>query len=782
MAIKWKKLNNIRILAYALGVSMAISGVIKLLGAGAPYGTWDISFLELADGDFQNSASFARYISCRLEDFLYMACGDYVGGYGNFVYQDTVYPGYQEAGTLEYFAGAEENEAVYEGGISDRQTQNVEENGLSKTEKVKSAQNYHNNIKDDKNLLYRISYQGKELYSNMDENEWEGGLDKLPSGYNFALQFDGEKAKVLKGGREVDIYGDGIYHEENDWKIPGYTNLPVKEKWKEAEIILFAAKEPLLYTANIYREDGWASNNETYALFQEFLSARKQFMEGIAYGVAGMVLLFFYLIQKKEKREAGKFIANYTRRIWFEWKALLFLFVTVGCCVIWFGQNEELGFYAQDMAAELGLGGISYKTYVFSMAEWLFSRMQGNIAFALSVFWAWHIFICDLRYNKGSYKNGWIGKTAALLEVKSLQMPFARRLVKRTYVCFYLTLALCLLLFALFLWTLLFGCPIQYVDSSGWIDTAGGNIWITLPLFAGTALAVALLLAECRYLKKCKQMAADLDLLSERISGIRQGSYTPSAFEEDSDIRKMAEDLDEISLGLETAVEERIRSERMKVELIANVSHDIKTPLTSLISYIQLLKQEEGLAEHIVDYIRILDEKSDRLKNMVQDVFTVSQAAGGQLEVNMEKLDLGKLLYQTLADMDEVIEKSPVTIKTEIPNDPVMVQADGQRMYRVFQNIIGNAVKYSLAGSRVYLTLKEEGEFAAACVKNTSSHELLHGLDFTERFFRGDKSRTDGGSGLGLSIAKSFTEACGGEFCLETNADLFVVTVRVRKG
>ena len=256
MATKWKKLNKIRILAYALGVSMAISGVIKLLGAGAPYGTWDISFLELVDGDFQNSASFARYISCRLEDFLYMACGDYVGGYGNFVYQDTVYSGYQETGMLEYFAEAEENEAVYEGGISDRQTQNVEENGLSKTEKEKIAKNYHNNIKDDKNLLYCISYQGKELYSNMDENEWEGGLDKLPSGYNFALQFDGEKAKVLKGGREVDIYGDGIYHEENDWKIPGYTNLPVKEKWKEAEIILFAAKEPLLYTANIYWEDG----------------------------------------------------------------------------------------------------------------------------------------------------------------------------------------------------------------------------------------------------------------------------------------------------------------------------------------------------------------------------------------------------------------------------------------------------------------------------------------------------------------------------------------------
>lgn len=219
----------------------------------------------------------------------------------------------------------------------------------------------------------------------------------------------------------------------------------------------------------------------------------------------------------------------------------------------------------------------------------------------------------------------------------------------------------------------------------------------------------------------------------------------------------------------------------MKVELIANVSHDIKTPLTSIISYIQLLKQEEGLPAHVKDYVQILDEKSERLKNMVQDVFAVSKAASGQLTVELEELDLGKLLYQTLADMDEEIQKSAVTVRADIPKGPVLVRADGQRMYRVFQNLIGNAVKYSLEGSRAYVTLKEEGEFAAASVKNTSSQELSGDVEFAERFVRGDRSRSDGGSGLGLSIAKSFTEACGGEFHLETIADLFVVTVSFRQ-
>lgn len=246
---------------------------------------------------------------------------------------------------------------------------------------------------------------------------------------------------------------------------------------------------------------------------------------------------------------------------------------------------------------------------------------------------------------------------------------------------------------------------------------------------------------------------------------------------QDNDLQHMAEELEDIRQGLENAVEERIHSERMKVELVANVSHDIKTPLTSIISYIKLLKQEEGLPDYVTDYIRILDEKSERLKNMVQDVFAVSKAASGQLTVEYKELDLGKLLYQTLADMEELIKKSPVTVKAEIPKKPVMVCSDGQRMYRVFLNLIGNAVKYSLEGSRVYVALKEEGGFAVASVTNTSSQELDRSVDFAERFIRGDESRTDGGSGLGLSIAKSFTEACGGTFELEIIADLFVVRV-----
>ena len=164
----------------------------------------------------------------------------------------------------------------------------------------------------------------------------------------------------------------------------------------------------------------------------------------------------------------------------------------------------------------------------------------------------------------------------------------------------------------------------------------------------------------------------------------------------------------------------------------------------------------------------------------MQDVFEVSKAAADQLPVHLERLDMGKLLRQTLADMDGAIQRSALAFRVELPEEPVMITADGKRLYRVFQNLIDNALRYALEGSRVYLSLKTAEGLAEASVRNTSRSELPEGVDFTARFVRGDASRTDGGSGLGLSIASSFVEACGGEFRVETVADLFTAIVTFR--
>lgn len=259
---------------------------------------------------------------------------------------------------------------------------------------------------------------------------------------------------------------------------------------------------------------------------------------------------------------------------------------------------------------------------------------------------------------------------------------------------------------------------------------------------------------------------------------MKAGADTPPlTFRAESALAPAAEDLNSIQSGISHAVEDQVRAERMKIELITNVSHDIKTPLTSIINYIGLLRQERDLPEHVQDYIEILAGKADRLKKMVQDIFEVSKASTGNIELHPEPLILQKLIQQTLADMEESVAAAHLALRLDLPQDPVYVLTDGNRMYRVFQNLIRNALQYSLEGSRVFIQLTVQDGTALTQIKNTSRFALDNMPDVTERFVRGDESRSTDGSGLGLSIAKSFTEACGGSFSISTDADLFSACV-----
>jgi len=234
---------------------------------------------------------------------------------------------------------------------------------------------------------------------------------------------------------------------------------------------------------------------------------------------------------------------------------------------------------------------------------------------------------------------------------------------------------------------------------------------------------------------------------------------------------------EKINKGFDESMQEQMKSERMKVDLITNVSHDLKTPLTSIISYVDLLSNEE-LPESARDYVSILADKSERLKNIVSDLFDLAKSTSGNLPLNMETIDLKRLIEQTLGDMEDEIEKSQIRIKTSLTDQPVYIYSDGKKLYRVFQNILGNAIKYSLQGTRVFIDMQMDDRSIWVIVKNTASYDM----DFTseeilQRFNRGDDSRTSEGSGLGLSIAESFTKACGGEFEIEIDGDQFKVSL-----
>jgi signal transduction histidine kinase len=246
--------------------------------------------------------------------------------------------------------------------------------------------------------------------------------------------------------------------------------------------------------------------------------------------------------------------------------------------------------------------------------------------------------------------------------------------------------------------------------------------------------------------------------------------------------RELAEAVNNIGAGMSEAVAERIRNERMKADLITNVSHDIKTPLTSIVNYVDLLKRENLENENARNYIRILDEKSQRLKQLTEDLVEASKISSGNIRLDMQRIDFVELLYQIGGEFNERFEQRELTIVTKLPHAPVMVYADGRQMYRAIENLYTNAAKYALEKTRVYVELTTADAKAVFTIRNISKNPLSGtladgGNELTERFVRGESSRTTEGSGLGLSIAKNLTQLMGGTFAIQAEDDLFIVTI-----
>lgn len=246
-------------------------------------------------------------------------------------------------------------------------------------------------------------------------------------------------------------------------------------------------------------------------------------------------------------------------------------------------------------------------------------------------------------------------------------------------------------------------------------------------------------------------------------------------------LRELAHDINNIKDGLKKSVENEMKSENMKTELITNVSHDLKTPLTSIINYIDLLKRENIEPENARDYVNILDKKSQRLKVLIEDLFEASKAASGAMELNISRIDIGQLLKQALGENDERFKDNRLEVKLNIPDDKIFINGDGKRLYRVFENLISNIVKYSLSNTRVYIDMFKENDEVTIVMKNISAYELSFDTnEITNRFKRGDASRSTEGSGLGLAIAKSIVELHNGSFKIEADGDLFKSIIKLK--
>lgn len=239
----------------------------------------------------------------------------------------------------------------------------------------------------------------------------------------------------------------------------------------------------------------------------------------------------------------------------------------------------------------------------------------------------------------------------------------------------------------------------------------------------------------------------------------------------------VGEELARIQSGLKKAVEEEVKSERMKTELVTNVSHDLKTPLTAIITYIDLLKQEKN-EEKQQEYIEVLERKSLRLKVLIEDLFEISKASSRNVTMNFMKVDIVGLLKQVGLEYDGKIKEANLDFKWRLPEEKLILWLDSQKTYRIFENLIVNITKYAMPHTRVYVEMKQMNDKVHIMMKNVSAAELnFNTEEITDRFVRGDVSRNTEGSGLGLAIAKSFTELQGGDLKVSTDADLFKVEI-----
>ena len=287
----------------------------------------------------------------------------------------------------------------------------------------------------------------------------------------------------------------------------------------------------------------------------------------------------------------------------------------------------------------------------------------------------------------------------------------------------------------------------------------------------------------CIYLFRitCKKFDY-VDYISKEVESIKEGSIDYKLEIRGNDqIARLANNINNMSEGLGKAVDNAIRSEKMKTELITNVSHDLKTPLTSIINYVDMLRSEDIDDDTRKAYLSILDKKSKRLKILVDEIFEAAKLSSGEIEFHIEKTDIKELLIQSVVELDDKIQESRLDFIIDAPDEPIFTMADGKRTFRAFENLITNITKYSAPNTRVYIDLFVENDTIFIIFKNISNYRLnLSPDEFLERFRRGDSSRNTEGSGIGLSITQSIVNTQNGTMDLNIDGDLFKVILQFK--
>lgn len=300
------------------------------------------------------------------------------------------------------------------------------------------------------------------------------------------------------------------------------------------------------------------------------------------------------------------------------------------------------------------------------------------------------------------------------------------------------------------------------------------RIYLIFTCFVSLVCAIIIMLISKKLLSK---VSNDYQVLLQSANHLAQGEFNDKINQDLGLFNSLKDELNCINDGFKDAVSKEVASQKMKTELISNVSHDLKTPLTSIISYIDLLKNEDLSKEQQDEYIDILDRNTKRLKTLIEDLFEVSKVNSGNIQLNPIDLDIHALLQQVLFEYQEQFEQHHLNLKNDFENKKIICHLDSEKTYRILENVCQNICKYALEHTRVYLQIIETNQQVILVFKNISAHEISNPDDLTERFVQGDTSRKSEGSGLGLAICKSFVEVQGGTFEVNVDGDLFKTTI-----
>ncbi len=571
------------------------------------------------------------------------------------------------------------------------------------------------------NLRYYASNTetGREIKNMARLTLSDSGMPVLPEGYRYFWYYDGQKVWVVENGQPLDIRRLDSGYQSIVPRLSGFPESPSTR-------IVVAVRDTL--QANPYSYSSYYGEKRFLSIMGWVYAAM---------GALGLIFTAYAIIRRRDKREFDQILASWSGRLWLEVKILFSLLAFIM------------------MLFPLNLSAINGSLNWSYVPEAVLTITALGGAFLLGCWW-FYLMLLDLRINRrGFWAHNLINSLIQWYQRYESKYAWQKAMIKRAYM---LVAAEAVMAFMAVFFLLL----------------AGGG---------GAAFLIALLIAAAgvyliyRYLQHYSQTINDWGKLTDHIEQMKNGDMAARLeLEPTADMYRTASHLNSIQEGMTMAVAEKMKSERMKIELITNVSHDLKTPLTSIISYVDLLSKEEGLPEQVKDYVRILAQKSERLKNLIQDLFDLSKASSDNIALDMEQIDLTRLLNQTLADMEEQINASGLAFRTNIPDEPVHVLGDGQKLYRVWENLITNTLKYSLTGSRVFIDLIVNEKGAVATIKNIANYEMNFTADeILQRFVRGDESRTTEGSGLGLAIARSFTQISGGRFQIVIDGDLFKV-------